>query len=261
MSWRVVAERDARDPFRSMSALTLFGAYAILFALAGYLQSGGSSGVAGGLPTLVQFIVPLTALGVSYGAIAGARDDGSLRVMLSYPHSRFDVALGTALGRAIVTCAAITTGYVVSLVVFVAAGGSGVSVTTFVGGWLLSCLLGVAFVGIGVGASATARTARRAVGLAASAFLLFLIAWNAIPTLVRYVAAGFQFSLGPTPTWARVFNACSPLEAYSTADGALAASAASGPFYTTRWFAVVVLIAWAVIPLALGYLRFERTDL
>jgi len=33
------------------------------------------------------------------------------------------------------------------------------------------------------------------------------------------------------------------------------------PFYLEAWFSVVVLLAWGVVPILLGYWRFERADL
>jgi ABC-2 type transport system permease protein len=33
------------------------------------------------------------------------------------------------------------------------------------------------------------------------------------------------------------------------------------PFYLTGWASVVVLLAWLVVPLALGYRSFARADL
>lgn len=37
--------------------------------------------------------------------------------------------------------------------------------------------------------------------------------------------------------------------------------AGSVPFYLDEWFAVVVLLAWGVVPVLVGYWTFERTDL
>jgi len=33
------------------------------------------------------------------------------------------------------------------------------------------------------------------------------------------------------------------------------------PFYLQEWFGVVVLLFWLAVPVAIGYYRFERTDL
>ncbi|WP_435102258.1 ABC transporter permease subunit [Halarchaeum sp. P4] len=263
MSWRVVAERDVRDPFRSLSALVLFGLFGLLFAAAGYLGSSGGGGVAPLLASVASAIVPLAGYGICYGVVAGKRQDGSLRVFLSLPHSRRDVVLGSAIGRAVVLALAVTVGFLLALLVFVAAGGSGFDPSAFLGTWALACLFAVTVVGVGVGISAAARTTGRAVAGVAFAYVLFVAAWNWIPSLVRYVAAGFRFPTGPTPTWATAFTYCNPERAYSV----LTTAVVGGPSppttaaYTTPGFALAVLVAWAVAPLALGYLAFERGDL
>jgi ABC-2 type transport system permease protein len=33
------------------------------------------------------------------------------------------------------------------------------------------------------------------------------------------------------------------------------------PFYLTEWFAAVILLVWIIVPIAIGYRRFERADL
>ncbi|WP_227774041.1 ABC transporter permease [Haladaptatus pallidirubidus] len=33
------------------------------------------------------------------------------------------------------------------------------------------------------------------------------------------------------------------------------------PFYLEEWFMLVILGAWLVVPLTIGYLSFERADL
>lgn len=262
MSWRVVAERDARDPFRSMSALVLFGLFGLLFAAVGYLASG-STGVAAILGSVANGIVPLAGYGLCYGVVAGKRDSGSLRVVLSLPHSRRDVVLGSALGRLAVLALAVTVGFVTGVLVFLAAGGSGIDATAVVLAWALSVLFAASVVGVGVGVSAAARTAGRAVAGVASAYVLFVVAWNWIPGLVRYVIGGFRFPTGPTPTWATVFAYCNPERAYAVLASTVVnrAPPATADVYASPGFALAVLVAWTVVPLALGYLRFERDDL
>ncbi|WP_175424132.1 ABC transporter permease subunit, partial [Haladaptatus sp. W1] len=36
---------------------------------------------------------------------------------------------------------------------------------------------------------------------------------------------------------------------------------ATVPFFLEKWFMLVILAAWLVVPLVLGYWRFERADL
>ena len=43
--------------------------------------------------------------------------------------------------------------------------------------------------------------------------------------------------------------------------GELQEATADLPFYLQDWFGFVVMAFWIVVPLAVGYLRFESTDL
>jgi len=263
VSLRVVADRDVRDPFRSMSALLLFGAFALVFAAIGYLgqdlQSTFGLAVVGTMNTLV----PLASFGLSYGVVAGKRDRGALRVILAYPHSRRDVVLGSALGRAVLVVAAVTVGFVAGAVVFVAASGTLPDVGTYVAGWVLSCLFGVVIAAVGVGISASTRTSNRAIGGCVVAYILFFVAWGQLPTLVRFFVYGFHVPNGPPPTWQKVFVHLDPQSAFGTLVTALLGNgvASSGPVYTGTGFAALVLLGWIVLPLALADYRFDRTGL
>jgi ABC-2 type transport system permease protein len=35
----------------------------------------------------------------------------------------------------------------------------------------------------------------------------------------------------------------------------------SAAFYMQNWFVFIILVAWIVVPLAIGYARFSRIDL
>jgi ABC-2 type transport system permease protein len=36
---------------------------------------------------------------------------------------------------------------------------------------------------------------------------------------------------------------------------------AGDPFYLQTWFVLVLVVAWTVLPVAVGYWRFDRADL
>jgi len=61
----------------------------------------------------MSFFVPMLGLAISYAAIAGERDSGSIKLLLSLPNSRRDVILGKFIGRCAVLTIAILSGYVV----------------------------------------------------------------------------------------------------------------------------------------------------
>lgn len=66
--------------------------------------------------------------------------------------------------------------------------------------------------------------------------------------------------LWPLIGWSTIVEDVSPEPA--TEGGLLLTNRVSGdlPFYPTEWFSVVVLLAWLVAPVAVGYRRFSRTS-
>ncbi|WP_435180060.1 ABC transporter permease subunit [Halorussus sp. AFM4] len=261
MSWRVVAERDALDPHRSRSGWVYLAVYALLFGLLGYL-SAGSVPLGASLATVAAYFVPLTALTAGYQAVVGSRQNGGLRVVLSFPHTRREVVVGTAVGRAVVIATLVTISFAVAaLIRLVTDGVPDLGVLAVA--WALSVALGAAVASFSVALSASVRTTNRAAVLAFGSFLLFAGLWGQIPTAVRFVLNGFSFPSGPTPEWVAAFAQLNPTTAFQTALRGLApgSSLPGGPFYQTAWFALLVLAAWLCVPLALGSLRFERSDL
>jgi ABC-2 type transport system permease protein len=278
MSVRAVAEKDFRDAIRSR----LMVAVAVLFVLftGGGVAIGSAIGLAGGdavgliltiMLAATGLFVPLIALGVTFRSIAGERDSGSLKLLLSLPNSRLDVVLGKFIGRSAVVTVAIVVGFLAMLLASVVAFDGGFA-ADIIGVYMLSTLLfGIAFVAIGVSVSSfTKSTFLAAVG-SLGLFVVFQYAWSVIIQLLIYVANGFELPglNEPTPEWAELLLVLSPTNAYSqatrwlvnrVAEGAEAQNTADA-FYLEPWFGFVVLALWMVVPLAVGYLRFEGSDL
>lgn len=111
-SWYIVAKKEFQDSIRSMGLWVLGVVFTLLFVFppAGALYLGLE--VTGatqdlGLLLLIKEIyteiatifVPIIAMFVGYGAITKERETGSLKILLSLPHSRRDVILGKVIGR------------------------------------------------------------------------------------------------------------------------------------------------------------------
>ncbi|SFG99500.1 ABC-2 type transport system permease protein [Halopelagius inordinatus] len=240
-------------------------------------------------PGLLALILGFIGLSTSYGAVIDERESGSLKLMLSLPNSRRDVVVGKLLGRSAVVAVALLAGFLAAFVGFVATGTT-VDYGAFVPHVALTVLLGVAFVSIGLGISAAADSGREATLATLGLYLIFGILWSSIaegiPKLLNYAATEAPF-LSPLENLTRVkiglfLKYVNPLKTYETlaaqvyygAEQARLVSAAFGeqavlgplfqesmPFYFTGWFLMLVLLAWIVVPVALGYLVFERQDL
>ena len=277
MSIRAVAEKDFRDAIRSR----LMIAVAVMFvaftgggvALGAASEFGGDSALA-----VITFLmlrgtsvfIPIIALGIAFKSIAGERESGSLKVLLSLPNSRLDVVVGKFIGRTAVVSVAVVVGFLSLLIASAIAFSGDLDVMGLVAFMLAALLLGIVFVSIAVSLSAfTESTFGAAVG-AGGLFVLFQFAWNGFVFLLRYAVNGFDWPSGERPDWAQVLSNVNPMEGWRTsanwlinelAESGETAQNGADAFYLEPWFGFVVLALWIVVPLALGYVKFEYTDL
>ena len=287
MSWRAVAEKDFRDAIRSRLLLVLTGLFALFSAGAAYLVTEidppGQAAFTGevttvllisGLVSATAVFIPIVSIAVAYRSLAGERDSGSLKLLLSLPNSRRDVVLGKFLGRSGVVAVALFVGFAVGIVVTAALADafSPLEYIVFVG---ISMLFAFVFIAITVGVSAfTSSTSRAAYG-AFGLFVVFQFLWGALAQGIAYAANGFSFE--GIEEGEAVFNLfqfltiLDPTAAYQQGtlwvvrqldeSGELQEATADLPFYLQDWFGFVVMALWIVVPLAVGYARFESSDL
>ncbi|SFR88990.1 ABC-2 type transport system permease protein [Halomicrobium zhouii] len=111
MSWDVVARKEFRDALRSKGLWVLslvFTAFFVIPAAAAlYFDVGVRGDQAVGMQLLIEIVylnivtlfLPLVAIFAGYAAISKERTSGSLKLLLSLPHSRKDVIIGKVVGR------------------------------------------------------------------------------------------------------------------------------------------------------------------
>ncbi|WP_267643640.1 ABC transporter permease subunit [Haloarchaeobius amylolyticus] len=271
-----IARKEVSDSVRSRLVWTIVVLVAGLTSVAAgalkFVPGVEADALAGinGATEFAGLLVPIVALVAAYLAIAGERESGSVKVLLGFPPSRAEVVAGKFLGRGAVVAAAISAGYAVSGVVTVAVYGT-LPVTAFVLTLLLTALLGVVFVGIAVGLSATTGTRSRAMTASIAVYLVLTLFWDLVPQGAHLLVQGSQPE-PPLPGWFVLLQSLSPTGAYSSLVTAVVSWEAglpglSGliagdlPFYLEPWFLLLVLAAWAAVPLLVGYRAFERADL
>src|SRR5690606_35681252 len=100
------------------------------------------------LASLTIFLLPLIALLISYDAIVGEVDRGTMLLLLSYPVARWQVMLGKFLGHIAVLAFATTLGYGASALALAVTGTpiEGASWLAFARMIASSILLGASFV-------------------------------------------------------------------------------------------------------------------
>ena len=115
----IIAGKELRDGMRNrwvLATTALMAALALTLAFLGAAPTGTvkASGLAVtivSLSSLTIFLVPLIALLLSYDAIVGEVDRGTMALLLAYPVARWQVVLGKFAGHLAIRGFAIVVGY------------------------------------------------------------------------------------------------------------------------------------------------------
>lgn len=283
-----VAKKDFRDAVQSRALWSLVVVIVLTMLLVSYAytqipEAFGATDEAsfGGLlfftDGILSLFVPLTALVVCYKSLAGERELGSIKILLSLPLTRSDTFFGKFIGRTGVLAVGLGAGLAVGLGFGAALLGTVDIVALLI---FLAMTLGfiAVYAAIMVGLSAVTGSTTRATTLAVGFFVLFELVWDAIPIGIVYVVEGF--SLPDTlPEWVFLVTQVSPSTAYATSVIAVLPEVAAeqganvvvgsgdvdptsaDPFYVTPEVGLVFLTLWLLLGLFVGYSRFNRTDL
>ena len=131
------------------------------------------------LASLTIFLVPLIALLLSFDAIVGEHERGTLMLLLSYPLARWQVVVGKSLGQMVILAVATLIGYGAAGVALGLQHGIAAGTWT---AWLAmmgtSILLGAAFIALGCLASTLVRERATAAGLAIGLWLFFVLIYD-----------------------------------------------------------------------------------
>jgi ABC-2 type transport system permease protein len=270
VTWHDVAHKNVHDASRSRTVWLVSGVLALLFvgyALAhGFLGETTFGGFVDGLMGIVATFLPALGILLGYRSISDDREDGSLLLALAFPHSRRDLVVGTALGRAAVlvvpTLVTLTLAAVVGAIQY---GTDGVlRYPWFV---FATCLYGTAFVGVGVGLSMATTSDRRITFGAVGGYLLLSTLWSGLVSFAIGVLHRFDPSIG-MPDWGLLLQLAGPREAFVRlvragfeVDGATRYVGEGVPAYVDWWAAALLLVAWVAVPIALGFRTFSTSDL
>lgn len=287
MKTLAVAKKDFRDAVQSRALWSLVAVFVVLLLLTTYAyvefpEMFGPTGEASfeGLifftAGITGLFIPIAAIIVCFKALAGERELGSIKILLSLPVDRSSVLFGKVLGRASVLATGVTVGLAIALGFGSLLLGT-VDVVPLVSFLVLTLVFAGIYASIIVGLSATTGSTTRATTLAVGFFVVFELVWDVIPLGIVYIVNGFSL---PTefPDWVFLVIQVSPSDAYFTSIVALLPEAAADvgagvtgsgvevepvdaePFYVTPEAGLVFLALWLVVPLALGYYRFTRAD-
>jgi len=264
MSWLVVARKDFEDSIRSRWLIGLTALFVLLISAVAYFVRVEGSGEASANLVLqtagnffIQALVPLIALVVAYNSISGERKSGSLKLLLSLPHSRADVVFGKVAGRSAALSTAIIVGFVLPAIIF-AIGPFRLEIGAYLGYTLLVALLASVYVSIAVGWSAAAPSQRIALGGAIGLYFLFVPFWDAIQFPLQWAIASLPEWL---PLSSEAVNTVLTLSNPSSAYSELTFAVFTGEMASLQLSALSMLLFWLLAGPLVGLLVFERRDL
>jgi ABC-2 type transport system permease protein len=301
MSALAVAKKDFKDVRRAKTLWLVIGLLGLIAGLLAYVFEGDTTTpdqevvenlfqAIGGLNAI---LLPIVVLIATYLAIAGEREQGSIKFLLGLPNSRRDIVFGKLLSRLGMVSVAVSVMFLVALVIALvkfAVFPAGV----FFGVFAITLLYGAVFVSVAIGMSSLTASRSRAVAGAVGTYFLSILVYSLpainVREIVRFLYEDvlgqsmnldlYQFVQYTSPFFAfqkalnlvvpermensifkneRASEVSSPSRDASEFEAAV--EAVELPFYLTDEFSLVILAAWMVIPLAIGYWRFERADI
>ncbi|WP_323784685.1 ABC transporter permease [Thalassovita sp.] len=214
------------------------------------------------LISLAVYLVPLIALLISFDAIAGENERGTLALSLTYPLARTELLLGKLVAQLGVVAIAVFAGYTVAAVVAFASGGveaaQGLPAL-----WRLvwtSVLLGAVFLSLGHAMSCLARRPSGAAAMAIGLWLVAIVLYD-LGLLAAIVADdGGSFTTDIFP-WALVLNPADAFRIFNlAASGAVdAASGLSGAASSIAvWKPLAAIVIWPLAAALLARLSFQK---
>jgi len=265
-----LAGREIRDGLRNRWVLAITVLMAALALTLSFLGSAPTGNVGVGpvevtivsLSSLTIFLLPLIALLLSFDALVGEFERGTMLLLLTYPVSRRQIIMGKFLGHVTILAFATVLGYGAAGLALAAEGGSFAAWRPFTAMIGSSVLLGAAFVALGYLISAAVGNRGTAAGLAVGVWLAFVLLYDM--ALLGALVADQGRTL--TPEVVNLLLLLNPADAYRLfnltgfANVSVFAGMA-GLAETLRLppaLLLTALAAWIAVPLTLAAMIFQR---
>lgn len=247
-------------------AMALMALFALVLTAAGSAPTGGLgvdrlSVTVASLTSLAVYLVPLLALLMSFDAIAGEVERGTLPLVLTYPVSRVEILLGKLLAHLAVLGLAVGAGYgVAALAALLTDAGSLAGMPAL---WRLlwsSLALGATFLGAGYALSSLARRPSGAAGLAIGLWLGLVVLYDLglLAAVVADNGGWFTTSAFPVALLANPADAFRLFNLSASAATAAASGVGGAAAVIPLWQSLVSVLVWPLVALALAHAAFRR---
>lgn len=257
----------ARNRWVAIS-IGLMALFSLVLAAAGSAPTGALgadrlSVIVASLTSLAVYLVPLLALLMSFDAVAGEVERGTLPLLLTYPIRRSEVLAGKLVAHLGILAVALACGYGLAAAAAVAADAGALAGLPAL--WRLywsSLLLGATFLGAGYALSSMARRPSGAAGLAIGLWLAAVVLYD-LALLAGIVASGdgvfarhvFPVALIASPADAfRLYNLAAS-EATAAAAGIAGAANSLPPLA-----ALASILLWPLAALAAAVAVFRKVS-
>ena len=184
----IITGKEVRDSLRNrwvLAATVLLAALALSLGFLGSTPTGSVkvdplTVTVVSLSSLSIFLIPLIAMLLSYDALIGEIERGTMALLLSYPVSRVQILAGKFIGHIIILTLATAAGYGLAGIALQLANG-GIDIAAWKPFALLiaaSVVLGAAFLAMGYVISAKVKERGTAAGVAIGVWLFFVVIFD-----------------------------------------------------------------------------------
>lgn len=271
----IIIQKEVRDGLRNRWVLAVTLLLAALALSLGFLGSAPTGSVkvdpltvtVVSLSSLSIFLIPLIAMLLSYDAIVGEIERGTMSLLLSYPVHRWQVLVGKFLGHVLILSLSTVVGYgLAGVTLQVAHGGLDFSVwTPFLAMMGASILLGASFLSLGYFISTLVRERATAAGLAIGIWLFFVVIYDMALLGILVADQGAMI----TASWLNIILLFNPTDVYRLLnltgyENVAMFAGMAGLSEQARLPASVlmgVLLLWIAVPFGLASLVFKRKAL
>ena len=273
MLWHL-ALKELRDGLRNRwiaAAIIVLGTLAVALSLLGSAPTGAVQASTLdisviSLASLSVYLIPLIALMLSFDALVGEFERGTMMLLLTYPVTRWQVIMGKFLGHVLILFIAILAGYGGAIIIMtLLTGGSFDGWQAYVSMMASSLLLGAVFIALGYLVSVLVKERATAAGTAIGLWLVFVVLYDLIlfgvllmdeSQIISQQLFSMLMLVSPTDTY-RILN-LSLFDGVSQAAGIAGVAGGSG---LSGMLLIGVMLLWVAVPLATTLLVFQRREL
>lgn len=271
----IITGKEVRDSLRNRWVLAATLLLAALALSLGFLGSSPTGSVkvdpltvtVVSLSSLSIFLIPLIAMLLSYDAVIGEIERGTMALLLSYPVSRWQILVGKFIGHLIILTLATTLGYgLAGITLQLAHGGVDLAAwKPFASLILASILLGAAFLAMGYLISAKVKERGTAAGIAIGVWLFFVVIFD-MALLGALVADSKQAITAPILETVLLFNPADVyrllnLTGYENTAMYAGMAGLSGQLNLGMPVLAAAQLLWIIVPFALAAWIFRNRQI